>query len=83
MAKKPCEYCEDELYQITADNTDKLIMELYPGKVIACFGYFEDANGETVEATNVNNGGCGASTGWYQTVEKAITAWNRRNGKQE
>lgn len=51
MAKKQCEYCEDELYQITADNTDKLIMELYPGKVIACFGYFEDANGETVEAT--------------------------------
>ena len=29
-------------------------------------------------ACNVNKGGCGASTGWYQTVEEAINAWNRR-----
>ena len=27
---------------------------------------------------NVHKGGCGASTGWYKTIEEAITAWNRR-----
>ena len=25
-----------------------------------------------------NNGGCGASSGYYPTVEGAIDAWNRR-----
>lgn len=29
-------------------------------------------------ACNVNKGGCGASTGWYQTPEEATEAWNRR-----
>lgn len=27
---------------------------------------------------NWNNGGCGASSGNYPTVEEAIDAWNRR-----
>lgn len=27
---------------------------------------------------NVNNGGCGASTGYFLTKQKAIKAWNRR-----
>lgn len=27
---------------------------------------------------NVNKGGCGASSGYFSTVEKAIEAWNRR-----
>ena len=51
MAKKErCQFCEDELTQITADNTDKLLMEIYPGKVICCFGYFQDQSEETIEA---------------------------------
>ena len=27
---------------------------------------------------NWNSGGCGASSGYYPTVEEAIEAWNRR-----
>lgn len=29
---------------------------------------------------SVNLGGCGAASGWYDTEEKAIEAWNRRYG---
>ena len=32
---------------------------------------------------NFNKGGCGATCGWYPSIEKAIEAWNRRAGKQE
>ena len=28
---------------------------------------------------SINKGGCGASTGYQEGVEKAIAAWNRRN----
>lgn len=49
--KKSCEYCTDELTQITADNTEDLIMEIYPGKAVVCFGFFKDNTGETVEAS--------------------------------
>jgi hypothetical protein len=51
MAKKPCEYCEEEMSQIIAGNTNDLLMELYPGKVIVCFGYFTTESGETLEAS--------------------------------
>ena len=51
MAKKPCEFCDDELIQIKATNTDDLVMEVYPGKVIICFGYFTSEAGECVEAS--------------------------------
>lgn len=27
---------------------------------------------------NFNRGGCGASSGWYPTVEEAVVAWNKR-----
>lgn len=27
---------------------------------------------------NFNKGGCGASSGWYPTVEEAVIAWNKR-----
>lgn len=27
---------------------------------------------------SVNHGGCGATTGYYETEEEAIEAWNRR-----
>ncbi len=27
---------------------------------------------------DVNKGGCGASSGYYPTIEEAIEAWNRR-----
>lgn len=30
---------------------------------------------------SINKGGCGASTGYHEGVEKAIAAWNRRAGK--
>ena len=30
-----------------------------------------------------NQGGCGASGGYYQTESEAIEAWNRRAGEQE
>lgn len=27
-----------------------------------------------------NDGGCGASSGWYHSPEEAVECWNRRNG---
>ncbi len=30
---------------------------------------------------NMHEGGCGASSGYYDSAEKAIAAWNRRAGK--
>ena len=29
----------------------------------------------------VSGGGCGGSSGWYSSAEKAIEAWNRRANK--
>ncbi|WP_371378843.1 Lar family restriction alleviation protein [Sporomusa aerivorans] len=29
---------------------------------------------------NFSKGGCGASSGYFDTKEKAVSAWNRRDG---
>ena len=47
--KKQCEYCEDELIVLSADNTNDLSVEIYPGKMIYCGGWFKDESGEMIE----------------------------------
>ena len=41
---------------------------------------FEECSSSEYHAIvcNWNKGGCGASSGYYLTLEKAIEAWNRR-----
>lgn len=47
-----------------------------------CPNYEECGYGHFI-VCNVNKGGCGASTGWYKTVDEALAAWYRRAGKHE
>jgi len=70
--------------------TDKLLPCPFCGKQIAEIGncknmeeceHFEEC--PAVEpyvcvVCSINKGGCGASTGYQEGVEKAIAAWNRR-----
>lgn len=64
---KPCPFCGGQ--NIGADS---------------CNGLEECANFEECDSQyhaivcNCNKGGCGASSGYYPTLEKAIEAWNRR-----
>ncbi len=49
--KKPCEYCEEELIQVTSDLGDDLTVEIYPGKMIAAIAFFKTESGEMEQAT--------------------------------
>ena len=79
---KPCPFCGD---------TDAISIET--AKSCEECAHFEDAEKCPAYAPfwsdedhcpyiavicSFSNGGCGASSGWYPTREKAIMAWNRR-----
>ncbi|MBU2701144.1 hypothetical protein Ga0466249_002258 [Sporomusaceae bacterium BoRhaA] len=44
----------------------------------ACNNFEECKSAYYTVVCNINKGGCGASSGYYQTKEQAIKAWNRR-----
>ena len=51
--KPPCEYCEqgyNELMTLTSEDSDDLIMEMYPGNCISVYAYMRDESGELTEA---------------------------------
>ncbi len=75
---KPCPFCGANVAELTnAHDLEEC-------------GNFEDENcpceqyedcgacGYHTIVCNVNNGGCGASSGYFSTEELAIKAWNRR-----
>jgi predicted phosphoadenosine phosphosulfate sulfurtransferase len=39
--------------------------------------YVEQATGVPIRWVTAEFGGCGASTGWHETKDEAIAAWNR------
>ena len=75
-----CPFCGKNVAEITNIQNCEMCANFEDEEM--CPSYEECGYGHFI-VCNVNNGGCGASTGWYQTVEEAINAWNRRDGEQE
>jgi Lar family restriction alleviation protein len=63
----PCPFCGNHRIAVAVDNAAYSL------------GLSENTNFQTV--CSVTSFGCGASSGWYETKEKAIQAWNRRAGE--
>ena len=51
MAKKPCEYCEEEMTNLISDLGDYLTMEIYQGHMISAIAFFKTESGEQEQAT--------------------------------
>jgi Lar family restriction alleviation protein len=61
---KPCPFCGNKRVSVVVDNAAYSL------------GLTEDANFQIT--CSVTNFGCGASSGWHDTKDKAIEAWKRR-----
>lgn len=74
---KPCPFCGGNMVEVTNAH-DLEECANFEDEVCPCERY------ETVDCSyftvlcNMNKGGCGATSGYYETKEKAIAAWNRR-----
>lgn len=64
---KPCPFCGGQ--SIDLDSCKGLE---------ECENFEECSSQYHAIVCNWNKGGCGASSGYYPTVEEAIDAWNRR-----
>lgn len=74
---KPCPFCGNSVAEHTTLQDCEMCAnfedeEMCPNFEACGYGHFI--------VCNVNKGGCGASTGWYQTIEEAVKAWNTRKG---
>ena len=47
--KKPCEYCEVDYVGYYSDMGEDLMLEVYPGKMIAAVAFFRNQNTEELE----------------------------------
>ncbi len=63
----------------------KSVAEIDDAKELEDCPYFDDCDHAEYEqcsmhsvVCNIHKGGCGASSGYYVTVEDAVDAWNRR-----
>lgn len=72
-ALKPCPFC------------GKSVAEIDDAKELEDCPYFDDCDHADFEqcemhsvVCDVHKGGCGASSGYFYTVEEAAEAWNRR-----
>ena len=68
MEIKQCQFCGNK--NIVKDGC----------KCLEACKHFEDCEEESYVAVvcNVNEGGCGASSGYYLTLSEAVSKWNRR-----
>ena len=77
---KPCPFCGEKVAKITVvtnahnlegcSNCSDEIFHFYEFSSYHCLS--------NLVICDINKGGCGASSGYYRTTEKAIEAWNRR-----
>ena len=70
---KPCPFCGGENIEIS---TCKELEDCANFEECQSIGFYSIV-------CNINKGGCGASSGYYPTVEEAIEAWNRRTNDGE
>ena len=67
---KPCPFCGN-------DKTAEIITEQEEFELLGIEDNF--AEEAYAIACSTHKGGCGAYSGWHDTVEQAIEAWNRRS----
>lgn len=74
---KPCPFCGASMLEITNAH-DLEECANFADESCPCENYEDVGCSYFTVVCNVNKGGCGASSGYYETEEKAIAAWNRR-----
>lgn len=73
---KPCPFCGNKFVELSnaRELEDCMNFEECP----ECFEPSQSSCNLYIVVCSVNEGGCGASSGYHTTAEKAIEAWNRR-----
>lgn len=74
---KSCPFCGKNVAEITTIQECELCSNFEDDELCPNYDMTGSCGGRFV-VCNANKGGCGAATGWYQTIEEAINAWNRR-----
>lgn len=74
---KHCPFCGANVAEITNAH-DLEECANFADEICPCKNYEDVGCSYFTVVCNMNKGGCGASSGYYATEEKAIAAWNRR-----
>ena len=77
---KPCPFCKKSVAELCTVLECELCANFAEEESCPeCYTPIEEQN-ECLHfvVCNVNQGGCGASSGWYINGKKAADAWNRR-----
>ena len=74
---KPCPFCGNKFVELSdaRELEDCMNFKECP----ECFESSQSSCNLYIVVCSVNEGGCGASSGYYTTAEKAIETWNRRS----
>lgn len=78
---EPCPFCGNEDLEF-ANMHDLEECGNFDTDNCLCNGYENVTCGYKSVICSVQRGGCGASSGYYISEEKAAEAWNRRAGKE-
>lgn len=73
---KPCPFCGKSVAEIS-DMKDCERCANFDQEDICQSFETPDSCGVFI-VCNFNRGGCGSSTGWHQTADRAVAAWNKR-----
>lgn len=77
MQLRPCPYCGAKVAEIETIKEAEECQHFDDEEVCPAFKPFEPCPCKRI-VCNVNRGGCGASTGFAWSIERAIEKWNRR-----
>lgn len=70
---KPCPFCNMRAAEPTTSREEEACHRYDDCEIVDC--------GMWLVVCDVHNGGCGASTGFFDSKKKAIDAWNRRGNE--